>query len=69
MICCGWAGEGFIVIFYSIVIIAFVTCVVWFVRTPTFRHYRRGHGKDPGQLGVHNSSALFNDRHGFEKND
>lgn len=39
-------------VFYGIVIVAFLGFVTWFVRTPTFRAHRRGHGRDPGDQGT-----------------
>jgi heme/copper-type cytochrome/quinol oxidase subunit 2 len=36
--------------FYIVLIVAAIALIVWFVRTPTFRAYRRS-PKDPGQTG------------------
>ena len=56
-------------VFYGIVIVAFIGFVVWFVRTPTFRHHRQGHGKNPGQEAGHAMPYLDNSSAYFRKND
>ena len=40
-------------VFYIVATIAVVAFVFWFTRTNLFRHQLHGHGKDPGQRGVH----------------
>jgi hypothetical protein len=56
-------------VFYGIVIVAFIGFVVWFVRTPTFRHHRQGRGKNPGQDAGHAMPYMDNSSAYFRKND
>jgi hypothetical protein len=55
-------------VWYTIVTVAVLGFIVWFVRTPAFKAHRRGHGKVPGQDAIQPSPWQFNDRHGFRKN-
>jgi hypothetical protein len=56
-------------LWYIILIVAFIAFVAWFVRTPSFRHHLRGRGKDPGQLGAHAEGSMLNANNQFRKND
>ena len=56
-------------IFYGIVLVALVLFALWFVRTPTFRHHRRGAGKNPGQDASHAGFSYDNSQRYFRKND
>jgi hypothetical protein len=39
-------------VWYTILAVAVIGFVVWFVRTPSFRAHRHGGGKDPGDAGT-----------------
>ncbi len=39
-------------VWYIIVIVAFIAFVVWLVRTPLFRAHLNGRSKDPGEQGT-----------------
>ena len=39
-------------VLYTILALAIIGFLVWFVRTPSFRAHRRGGGKDPGSAGT-----------------
>ena len=54
---------------YIILIVAAISFVAWFVRTPTFRQLRRGRGADPGQTGSHAEGSMLNANNSFRKND
>lgn len=44
-------------VFYTVLAVALIGFVVWFVRTPSFRAHRRGRGKDPGATGTRVSGS------------
>jgi hypothetical protein len=56
-------------VWYVILFLAATGFVVWFVRTPSFRHHARGRGKDPGQAGCHAEGSMLNATRDFRKND
>jgi hypothetical protein len=55
-------------VWYAILIVAVIAFIVWFVRTPGFRHHFRGR-QDPGQGGSHVEGSMFNANREFRKND
>ena len=56
-------------VWYGILIVAAIAVVVWFVRTPSFRHRFGSQGKDPGQAGSHARGSMLNADREFRKND
>jgi hypothetical protein len=58
-------------VWYSIVILAAIGFVTWFVRTPTFRHRRAGHAKlrDDQSASHYAEVSMLNANNQFRKND
>jgi hypothetical protein len=56
-------------VWYTFLVLAAIAFLVWFVRTPTFRHLRRGQSRDPGQAGTHYEGSMLNADRSFRKND
>jgi hypothetical protein len=58
-------------VWYGIVILAALGFITWFVRTPTFRHIRAGHGKELGEQGGSHYAevSMLNANNAFRKND
>jgi len=58
-------------VWYSIVILAAIGFVTWFVRTPTFRHLRAGRRKvrDDQSASHYAEVSMLNANNDFRKND